>query len=62
MSDDRIIEVVEAGKTAGDGWGLWGTTRVISHYFDLAGSEGSDARTLVTDRLSGPYPPEHSPS
>ena len=62
MGNDRIIGGVGAGKTVGDGGGLSGTTRVMSHDFDLGGSEGPSARTIVPYSPSGPYPPGRSPS
>ena len=62
MGDDRIIGGVGAGKTTGDGGGLSGTTRVMSHDFDLASTEGPSARTIVPYSPSSPYPPGRSPS
>ena len=62
MGDDRIIGGVGAGKTAGDGWGLSGTTRVMSHDYPPAGTEGPSARTIVPYSPSGPYPPGRSQS
>ena len=62
MGDDGIIGGVGAGKTAGDGGGLLGTTRVMSHDFHPAGTEGPSARTTVPYSPSGPYPPGRSPS
>ena len=59
VGDDRIIGGVGAGKTTGDGGG---TTRVMSHDFNLAGTEGPSARTIVPYSPSGPYPPGRSPS
>jgi len=59
---DRIIEGVGVGKTARDGGGLSGTTRVVSHDFNLAGTEGPSARTTVPYSPSGPYPPGRSRS
>jgi len=44
------------------GGGLPGTTRVMSHDFNLAGTEGPSARTIVPYSPSGPYPPGRSPS
>jgi len=46
VGDDRIIGGVGAGKTVGGGRGLSGTTRVMSHDFDLVGTEGLSARTI----------------
>ena len=48
--------------TAGDGRGLRRTTRVMSHDFNLEGTEGQSARTIVPYSPSGPHPPGHSPS
>ena len=48
--------------TAEDGGGLPGTTRVMSHDFNLAGTKGPSARTIVAYSPSGPYPPGRSPS
>ena len=49
-------------RTAGDGGGRPGTTRVMSHDINLAGAEGPSARTIVRYSPSGPYPPGRSPS
>ena len=62
VGDDKIIGGVRAGKTTGDGGGLSGATRVMSHEFDLAGTEGPSARTIVPYSPSGPYPLGRSPS
>ena len=62
MGDARIIGGVGAGKTAGDGGGRRGTTRVMSHDFHPADAEGPSARTIVPYSPSGPYPPGRSPS
>ena len=50
--------------TAGDGGGLPATTSVMSHDFNMAGTEGPgpSTRTIVPYSPSGPYPPRHSPS
>ena len=44
------------------GGGRPGTTRVKSHNFNLAGTEGPSAWTIVPDSPPSPYPPWHSPS
>ena len=50
------------GETARDGGGRPGTTRVMSHGFSLASTEGPSAKTIVPYSPSGPYPPGRSPS
>ena len=45
-----------------DGGGRPGTTRVMSHGFSLAGTEGPSAKTIVPYSPSSPYPPGRSPS
>ena len=50
------------GEDGGDGGGRPGTTRVMSHDINLAGTEGPSARSTVPYSPSGPYPPGRSPS
>ena len=50
------------GEDGGDGGGRPGTTRVMSHGFSLASTEGLSAKTIVPYSPSGPYPPGRSPS
>ena len=57
MGDDRAWV-----KTAEDGGGRPGITRVMSHDINLADTEGPSARTIVPYSPSGPYPPGRSPS
>ena len=62
MGDGKRTGSVGASRAAWDGGGLLGTTRVMSHDLNLAGTEGPSARTVVPYSPSGPYPPGHSPS
>ena len=62
VGDGRIMLSIGAGKTVCNGGGPLGTTRVISHDINLAGTEDQSARTIVPYSPSGPYPPGRSQS
>ena len=47
-------------RTAGGSGGQPVTTRVMSHSFGLAGTEGPSTKTLVPYSLFGPYEPKCS--
>lgn len=48
---------IGAEKTIGDSGGLEGTTPVMCHNLNLAGTEGPSTSTIVHYTASGPYLP-----